>query len=116
IHIHKVKENKTIIFITKEKIEKYWRVIRFASNYPGNEISNAIVEYTGVITSNPNDVYNLKVLRTGFVKLNNVSFRHANHSECAIWVEYINEISHGIVDVNLETITVEEGHTKYCEH
>lgn len=108
--------DEPIIFTATEKIEKYWRGIRFASNYPGNEISNAIVEYTGVITSNPNDVYNLKILLKGFVKLNNVSFRHANHSECAIWVEYFNETSHGIVDVNLETITVEEGHTKYCEH
>lgn len=105
-----------IVFTATEKIEKYWRGIRFASNYPGNEISNAIVEYTGVITSDPNDVYNLKVLTKSFAKLNNILFRHANHSECAIWVEYFNEWNYGIADVNLETITVEEGHTKYCEH
>lgn len=106
-----------IIFTSEEDIPKYWKGIYFASNYPGNEISNAIIENTGIISSDPSKVYNVRVgnFPSAYLKITDTEFRNSNLEECAIWsVYHPSPESFGVVDY--ENITVDEGQTVYCQH
>lgn len=115
--IAKGTSEQPIVFTGVEKTNNFWKGIRIESAYPQNEISHAIIEYTGIISSDPSAVYNVFVnmngfSKEGFLKINNTTFRNSNTNECAVWAYYHDENTYGIVDIDEETIYVEEGHCK----
>lgn len=105
--------DQPIIFTGTEAIQGYWSGIEIESPYPGNEISHAIVEYTGMapnvrhIFIDRNNPYN-------YIKLSNIQFRHSNHDGCAVvWDRGLQGSSHGsTLDIDLNTIFTENGHCK----
>lgn len=104
---------KPIVFTGIESIPNFWNGIDFNSAYPGNEISHALIEYTGVV-GEPQHIVLSSGDPTNYAKLNNIEFRHSNHGECAILRKY-NSIWDSYADVDLGTIIVEDGHEIYCE-
>ncbi len=105
-----------IVFTGVEPIERLWSGIKIETHYPANEISHAIIEYTGINASDPEYVYNVKVGTSQYLKIHNVTFNHSNKSECAVWALYHDEWNYAIVDIDLSTIYVEEGHCVYRDY
>lgn len=104
-----------IVFTGAEKIEKYWEGINVLTNYTGNVISNAVIEYTGIVTSDPTKLYNLYAQGGSYIKIFNSEFRHSNHAECALWsYHHPSPLSYGTIEY--DNITTAEGHTVYCQH
>lgn len=103
--------DQPIIFTGTEAIQGYWKGIEIESPYPGNEISHAIVEYTGMspnirhIYLNASNVYN-------YIKLSNIQFRHSNHGGCGVVWNRVNGPWGSNLDIDLNTIFTEEGHCK----
>jgi len=102
--------NNPILFTGTENTMNFWDGIVFESPYPNNEISHAIIEYTGLV-SNPQHI----VVEAGdpcnFTKINNIQFRNSNKNQSAIWLKQTS-IWCSLADIDLETIIVESGHTR----
>lgn len=106
---------KPIVFTGIEKRNRYWKGIHFnATSYVNNEISHAIIEYTGIISSYPNEVFNVFVARDSYSKFDNIQFKNSNHAECAIWEEKQGENHQAVVEYS--NISVEEGQCVYSFH
>lgn len=100
---------KPIVFTGIEPLPRYWAGININTQYAGNEISHAVIEYTGTVEGDK--THNLKLTTASggatYLNIHNVAFRHSNVSKCAIILE-ANSMWGSYADI--ENITVDDGH------
>lgn len=96
-------------------VNKTWNGMSFYSYNLLNELSHVIIENTG---PNGDDMWyyrNVFVDAKASLKINNAQFNNSNLNFCAIYGEKLSESEFAKINVDLETIEVEEGQCKINE-